>query len=59
MAFQDESFYKYRAALISIGAMYEDYEGPIPHELVAVAQRLIEERNEQEKSENGVSQSRR
>ena len=40
----DENFYVYRAALVSIGSLYEDYEGPLSDDMVEAAKRIIAER---------------
>lgn len=34
----------YRAALVSVGAIYEDYEGPLTDEMVESAKRILDER---------------
>lgn len=36
--------HEYRAALVSVGAIYEDYEGPLTDEMVASAKRILDER---------------
>lgn len=37
---------KYRSALISIGAIYEDHNEPMTPEMIEIAKRLIAERQE-------------
>lgn len=39
---------KYRAALVAVGAMYEDYDGPLTEAQIEAAKRLIEERKARE-----------
>lgn len=34
----------YRAALVSIGVLYEDYDGPLTSEMIESAKRIIAER---------------
>lgn len=42
---------KYRAALISIGAMYEDYTGPLLPEWIESAKRIIKEREDRARAD--------
>jgi hypothetical protein len=40
----DDGNLQYRAALVSIGVLYEDYHGPLSPELIASAEAVIAER---------------
>ena len=39
----DDEYREYRAALVSIGALYEDYEGPMTDEMKQIAKKIIAE----------------
>lgn len=41
---EDKSL-EYRAALVSVGAIYEDYNGPLTDEMVESAKRILDERD--------------
>lgn len=43
---KDDDYLKYRAALVSVGALYEDYEGPMTNEMIEIANRIIKERQD-------------
>lgn len=40
----DNDMQKYRAALVSIGYLYEDYDGPLSPQEIESAKRIIAER---------------
>lgn len=44
MANNDRELRTYRAALVSIGYFYEDYDGPLSPEEIEVAKSIIAER---------------
>lgn len=41
---------KYRAALVAVGAMYEDYDGPLTEAQIEAAKRIIAEQESQQAS---------
>lgn len=40
----DDDYAKRCAALVSVGAVYEDFDGPLSDEMIASADRIIAER---------------
>lgn len=45
----DADFIKYRAALVSIGALYEDHTAPLSPEMIESAKRIIKEREDRKR----------
>lgn len=41
----DGDYAKRRATLVSVGAIYEDFDGPLSEEMIESAKRIIQERS--------------
>lgn len=58
MTQNNEMYAAYRAALVGVGYLYEDYDGPLSSEMIEAAEKLIEERSDKPEPEIRVSNSR-
>ena len=47
---------QYRAALVSIGMLYEDYDGPLSDDMIESAKRIISERTTAKRSSNSLTE---